>query len=310
MCGTTRIPESKTGSTLWFSLLAWVRATTSTRLEGVSVTRKQDKMVRICSINNVLLSSAVAPWNAKNDPVLKRFLQGRCQNSQYMNVSFRELRLNTKSTDRSMFWRYFLLEFYAAPFMDTFGQYTYYRNQCRINPSAYNEEHKAQYAVLTVLGGVFTWLFGPIYILSRIFTTLFPVWIVLYLYANDVFVWSAFFGSSDAVQIDLLQVIMLTVYLLLLAVLLLISILNLREQYLLFHFLGSCSNLGSVSRVEDAKRWIKAISNHYYGVITVPIRRALVLDVFGADIGPIIISYLPAEDHYDGIEEVLLAKTL
>ena len=87
-----------------------------------------------------------------------------------------------------------------------------------------------------------------------------PVWIVLYLYTNCIFVWSALYDSSDAVKIDLFQVFMLTVYLLLLSALLVISIMNLREQYLLFHFLGSQTNLGSAYTVEAAKKWINANS--------------------------------------------------
>ena len=247
VCGTERMPESKVGSTFWFSLLEWIRDARSTQLEDVSVTRKQDQLMRICSSNQVIYAENEAtPWYRKNDVQALRFLQQHCQESQYMHVSFSDLRRNTCDTNQSMFFRYFMTEFYGAMFFE-------FHDQNKATHTDYNQEHMVQYASCLAFS-------GPLYIVSRLATTLFPVWIVLYLYANDIFVWSALYDSSDAVKIDLFQVFMLTVYLLLLSALLVISIMNLREQYLLFHFLGSQTNLGSAYTVEAAKKWINANS--------------------------------------------------
>merc|ERR1719295_746234 len=93
VCGTQRMPESKLSSMFWFSLLEWVRSAHSTRLEDVSVSRKRDQIIRICSINHVIWSeSDERPWRFMRDDVAKSFLAEQCQASQYMNVSMRDLR--------------------------------------------------------------------------------------------------------------------------------------------------------------------------------------------------------------------------
>eukprot|EP01083_Nonionella_stella_P040228 109311_1 len=44
---------------------------------------------------------------------------------------------------------------------------------------------------------------------------------------------------------------------------------------------------------------IKDITNHYYAMMFIPIRRAMIIDTFGPDLGVIIASYLPNDDEFD-----------
>mmetsp|Transcript_58974 Transcript_58974/g.97543 ORF Transcript_58974/g.97543 Transcript_58974/m.97543 type:complete len:96 (-) Transcript_58974:100-387(-) len=93
-------------------------------------------------------------------------------------------------------------------------------------------------------------------------------------------------------------------------VLLLLYLLTGHQQFLSFHIMPSRENVPDIKDVELATKWINEIRNHYYGVSAVPIRKAIVIDAFGVDIGPIIISYLPADDHFEGMQEIVMAKTL
>ena len=100
--------------------------------------------------------------------------------------------------------------------------------------------------------------------------------------------------TSDAV--DQFQVILLSMYLTLSAVLLALLWLNCREQYILSHFVPAES---SVEFALSDNSILRKVTDHYYGMTVVLIRRAIVHDVFGPDLAPIILSYLPAGDHYE-----------
>eukprot|EP01084_Bolivina_argentea_P091792 165212_1 len=318
LCGTTRMPETKIGSEYWFTLLSWVKHAKKVcfgqygniNTKVVSISKQQDKIIRICSINNVLYSDT-SDWAYYNDENAQGFLEQCCQENQYMNVSYLNLRQNTSNIKQSQFLHNFFHNWYGAPFFDQVSQYEYYKRMVAQHGGHYYRARQREYAFIVFGMGIVTWFFGPIYLFSRIITMLFPIFIVMICYANDIFIWSVFMINNDnMINIDMFQVIMITVYLFLFIILMVILVLNISEQFLMYHMLGSRSNLKNITNIMTAKKWIKNIRNHYYGVITVPIRRAIVLDVFGNDLGPIILMYLPADDHYEGIEEVVLAKTL
>ena len=55
---------------------------------------------------------------------------------------------------------------------------------------------------------------------------------------------------------------------------------------------------------------LKDITNHYLGIIVVPIRRAMLIDHFGRDLGEIIVSYLPNEDTFDDSGNMMKVTTV
>ena len=55
---------------------------------------------------------------------------------------------------------------------------------------------------------------------------------------------------------------------------------------------------------------MKNIINHYTGIIVVPIRKAIVIDHFGPDLGPIILSYLPIKDEFENMTLALNKKLI
>ena len=76
------------------------------------------------------------------------------------------------------------------------------------------------------------------------------------------------------------------------------------------HILPFSKYLSSTINEKHTDRLLKEITNHYFGIIVVPIRRAIVIDHFGPDLGPIILSYLPVKDEYDSVEKVARVKTV
>ena len=52
------------------------------------------------------------------------------------------------------------------------------------------------------------------------------------------------------------------------------------------------------------------IFNHYLGIIVVPIRKAMIIEHFGPDLGPIILSYLPNKDEYEAKENMSKLRTV
>eukprot|EP01083_Nonionella_stella_P173861 601011_1 len=149
-----------------------------------------------------------------------------------------------------------------------------------------------------------TFVMGPIYFLGRFVTLLFPGFIVLYLYfGHNVNVWNTEF-------VDLFQKVMITVYLALCVLLSILFYMNCCEQYLLSHFLPASRSLTHIKTKMISDELIKDITDHYYGIVVIPIRRAIVIDKFGQDLGPIILSYLPLTDHYENANQQVIAPKI
>lgn len=64
------------------------------------------------------------------------------------------------------------------------------------------------------------------------------------------------------------------------------------------HLLPS-STWMSLYKSVDKEALTKTITNKYYGIIVIPIRRAIVIDSLGPDLGPIVLSFLPTDEHYE-----------
>ena len=153
--------------------------------------------------------------------------------------------------------------------------------------------------------GSLTFFFGPFYSISRVVHLLFPWFIVLYLYLEyDVVIWTS-------PHIDIFQVVMITIYLVLCLVLSVLLYLNAKEQYLLFHILPFIKELDEMGTDENTiDKHLKDITNHYFGMTVIPIRRAIVIDCMGPDLGPIIVSYLPNDDDFEAAGNVVKVTTV
>ena len=132
--------------------------------------------------------------------------------------------------------------------------------------------------------GTLTWVFGPFWLLSRILTFIYPIFIVIYLNAR---------GISFYNDIDLFQLIMFHIYTSLIVIILILLGFILYEQYYLWHIMPVLNRLPDVISVDVAIKFSKRVETFYDSIVIVPIRESIIIDVFGPDIGNIINQYIP-----------------
>eukprot|EP01083_Nonionella_stella_P175374 610516_1 len=297
--GTDRFDTSKSSLEFWFTLIGWINNAKTHRIESgcVSFTKQQDKMMRLCSVNQILL--ARRPFPA--DKTLKAYLTRNKKENQYMEVTMSEFRSNTKNIKHSQFILNFWHQLYGEIWNDISDSYNHAiaRNQ---------REEVREYGFFAVGAGLATFILGPLYGISRFITLLFPWFIVICLYVQyAVNIWNTEF-------VDRFQVVMITVYLILCVILSILFYLNCCEQYLMAHILPAESWFWSnryYDNVFDRKdEYVKAITNHYFGIIVIPMRRAIVTGRFGPDLGKIILSYLPIDDEYENANQDVVAPKM
>jgi len=110
--------------------------------------------------------------------------------------------------------------------------------------------------------------------------------------------------------VDAFQIVMISIYIGLSCIEVSLVYLNGKQQYLMAHLLPSSPYM-SVRGSMDKEGLIKKITNHYYGVTVIPIRKAIVVDCLGPDLGPIVLSFLPTDEEYDyGSDSISLASNI
>eukprot|EP01083_Nonionella_stella_P305506 1066028_1 len=315
LLGTVRFGESKKSSEFWFSMVGWVNSAQKHRVGSLykgctSYTKTQDRMMRICSINNCFLqekytyhgNSMYYMWGLSDDQ-LKNYLKEHRDKSQYLTVTMAGIREHTKNPKRAELIQNFWYNYYGYMWTNECeGEIEYYWTRYKNNH--YNCEalkDLLRHGFISICGATLTFIMGPIYFVGRFVTLLFPGFIVLYLYfGHNVNVWNTEF-------VDLFQKVMITVYLALCVLLSILFYMNCCEQYLLAHFVPSSDSFTPINSKSISEELIKDITNHYYGIVVIPIRRAIVIDRFGQDLGPIILSYLPLTDHYENARHQVVA---
>eukprot|EP01084_Bolivina_argentea_P148080 258967_1 len=296
--GTTRFSENKTSSEFWFTMVGWVNAAQKHRVGSkykgcTSFTKKQDKIMRVSAINYAILKHKK---RGLGDATLIEYLNEHRQKNQYLNVTMSGIRSHTKDKKKGRFLRKFWFHFYGYFWDDVKDDVYWYWNEYKARGTVRSRRDLLQYGSMSIGIGICTFIFGPIYILTRFTTLFFAGFIILYLYFSyNVNIWNTEF-------VDMFQTVMITIYLALSVILSILFYINCCEQYLLAHFLPSESWIYFVTSERISKDSIKDITNHYYEIIVIPIRRAIVIEHFGPDLGPIILSYLPLTDHYENAD--------
>ena len=292
--GTDRFTNEKSALQFWYTLIGWINSAKThrvgTRYKGcVSFTKQQDKIMRICVVNHTLLKREYFP----KDRQLKQYLEKNEHENQYMNVTMSGLRSHTKNKWKSEFFRKFWYRLYGLLLREIYDEYKHART----------DKDRLRWGFLAFGIGLVTFIFGPIYLFSRIITLFFPGFIILYLlFEYNVNIW-------NTNSIDMFQIVMITIYLILCIILSILFVLNCSEQYIMSHILPAEDYIYCIYKHTPTQKIIKQITNKYYGIIVIPIRRAIIVDHFGPDLGPIILSYLPLEDEYSNANnDVVKAK--
>ena len=265
-------------------------------------TAKQDRIIRICCINYAYLKGfPYLTVNSVQDNKLRHYLQNERPNS-FTNIIYYDEILqhsgaslinydaeNKKNVELSFFSKVWFV--YGAVWRQ--ANETVEFNKRVIPHTNSTSKRKAQYTLYAayasrVLIGLITFVLGPLYILSRIFTFIFPLFIVLYLLfvnnigsrSNDLLSWK---------QIDLLQWLMLAVYSFLVFVVLILNFLLLYRSY--YESLILPHNK-LVNLAPFANEFVEYVTDFCYPrLIVSPIRDYLVIETFGKDVGGIILSY-------------------
>ena len=246
----------------------------------VSISKKEDKMMRVSSLHYVAYSANDGMFKLFQDLSMETVLMQQCVDNQYTNRRMSDLRSSEQS-----FWHRFIRNVYAERWYNLKG-------------------HRATvtWSLRFELIGVFgiTWIFGPIYIISRVIAFCYPLLILCCLYFNGI-------GLFD---FDPFQLIMMAIYILLEMVVIILFCVNVSEQYLMYHILWSYSLLPRVGS-NDVSTEIQRITKHYMSVRTLVMRKSFIFDQFGMDIGTIILSYLSAFDQIDNYNaDIMLATTI
>eukprot|EP01083_Nonionella_stella_P066300 174453_1 len=298
--GTSRFPTwHKQSLEFWFTILKWINSAQThhigTRYSGcTSYTAKQDKMMRISAVNWTFHTDATLMSEPKRDPVFVQYLERHQTEDQYMNVTMSGLRKNaTKSRwkwdTNNAFWVW-----YGEVWREIYGDHQNRRDNWRRNRTFTNWHDSCFHTTLALAIGSVTFMFGPIYFIGRVVHLSFAAFIVLFLYFGyGVNIW-------NTERIDVFQIVMISIYIILCIVLSVLCYYNAKEQYTMCHLLPSQKRFGERFNNEAyVESTIKKITNHYYGMTFIPIRRAMIIDTFGPDLGQIIASYLPNDDDFD-----------
>eukprot|EP01083_Nonionella_stella_P066301 174456_1 len=297
--GTSRYPTwNKQCLEFWFTILKWIKSAKAHHVdhealysECTSYTAKQDKMMRISAANWILNSLM---RKRKRDRSLMKYLQKHQRENQYVNVTMSGIRNNAtnslwKCNSNNAFW-----DWYSMIWRDVYSDRQEKMNQWRQNRTWRNCNDLSTHTIFAVATGLITFVFGPTYLIGRFAHLSFAVFIVLYLYLGyDINIW-----NTD--KIDMFQIVMISIYIILCIVLSVLCYYNAKEQYTMCHLLPSQKRFGERFNNEAyVESTIKKITNHYYGMTFIPIRRAMIIDTFGPDLGQIIASYLPNDDDFD-----------
>ena len=251
-------------------------------------------MIRLSSFNAVV--QTVPEFYCRDSKSLSYLTEAR--ETQYMNVTMKELRENVYEEKNADFvWLFW--DWYGEFWRDAKSEWKDFHTATVPKRQQY---FTAPFFMVFVAIAIF--FSAPIYFVSKMWTLFFPIWIVLYLYFGyGVNIW-----NTDS--IDLFQIVMMTIYLAGCGIIWILFIANCFEQYMMHHLLPSMSSLPPYISEAKADQLLKDITNHYFGMIVVPIRKAMVIEHFGPDLGPIILSYLPTKDEYNVNENIAKVRTV
>ena len=139
------------------------------------------------------------------------------------------------------------------------------------------------FLLLGIAGMIFVFVCFPLYVFSRIFTILYPYFLVWYIYEYDLF-W----------KLDLFELTMLGVYIFLQLVIFIFFFFVFRTHLWLWHILpGQMSHKMKWNNIK-LNEFLGATYKCYDDIQWLPFAQEIVLERFGKDIGSIVVEYLKA----------------
>ena len=253
-----------------------------------SCTSAQDRMIRICCINYAYLKGYQA-FTYSNGSVgsvdipLRDYLSGKQKKSFVDVIKLNHLKSHSSKRDSISFFKRFW-HIYGALWREINSNIEFYRvsvEQYRAFAERNRMQNRLKWFPYARIGIAFvTFVLGPLYFASRVLSLLFPIIIVIYLNENDLLF-----------EVDSLQWLMFGCYLSL--VLILCVLLAFMSYYAYYESFILPSNDTFPSLHPFYDEFVTYVEDcSYPQLIIAPIRDYLVLNVFGKDVGGIVLSYL------------------
>merc|ERR1712218_256598 len=222
----------------------------------ILINKNENRILKICIFNKFVLENHkkyLKPndatmiydegWMNYFDEKFINYLQQQTV-TRFKNVSYNDLRISCDTSQykyQHHIWQnrrkhpYFIHTFYYEVYATLLTEFKYKFQQSQ---TCYN------YIAVLVLYFL-TWIAGPIYIFSRFFNVLLPLFVVLYLYINGN-------GINLFIDLNAFQVIMWLSYVILLGIWFILGIFVLKNQFYLWHVLPSTGYLKGSKKIIES----------------------------------------------------------
>ena len=242
-------------------------------VSNASFNKNNDRIIRILCLNHAYYSMPNL-WQEK-DYKLKEFIEQQHENDTLNNVTYKDIRENCYDTENAMIFKVAMKEY--------LGIWVTYTVQIENASRLSNTPDRIMRTGLAVGVLLLAYVAVPIYILSRIFSIIFPYFLVVYICYYQLF-W----------KLDSFELTMLGVYLCLQLMVFILAIFVIRIHLWLWHILPSRKKGSMGLHLINKNDFMQRIYKHYDEVQWLPFAQEIVLQRFGKDIGGIIVEYLKA----------------
>eukprot|EP01084_Bolivina_argentea_P013195 24738_1 len=223
--GSIRMPTNAESNKLWLNILSWIKSSQTHKYDNIfSLTKKQDKIIRICCINQIMIDNRD---NQKSNRIYTSFdskfvdFINSHAGTSYMNIkSLSELRIHHDTID---FVKGPSPEFLSTCFALMGLPYLITKGEVKNNNNmGIWEKNIIFYAISFV-----NFMIAPFYYLSRIINIAFPFVIFVILYLNNISIF----------DVGLFQTVTLLMYVSFILILFILGIPVMIEQYYLWHIM-------------------------------------------------------------------------
>lgn len=247
-----------------------------------------------------MLDSALIRKTANTKDLTFNNYLGKHEESDYRNVRWNEIR-NHHNTERegmrssyprrrhATFCKALFYDFYATMLMDYLGR------------RMWNHQWRRLVAIITL--GLLNFVFGPMYIISRIFNVMLPVLIPIYLLGNE--------GWNIIEDMDSFQIIMWCGYVLLMVIWLCLLYVVCRDEFYLWHIIPNVEYLRGNGDTGDTTNLhvARLVMENYEEITQNPFVRKVLMNHFGDDIANIVMEYVNAINLHGGEEDGIAAQS-
>ena len=288
----SRLPSPWMSSRPWYNEhIEWV----------LNSKRNQEKIIKLHIMNKCILDEWQGytfdlGWGNYHDTGLKKYLEEKGMNN-YRDVSLTEMRLkcnqNSAFGDRENgeyagFWPQIMKKYYLIPLTQVTGEFKAIGGENK-------KCHKCFSSLNIIFFGSATYIFGPIYLLSRIFNLLMPFIMILYLYIDDI---------NLLIDMDIFPIMIWSIYAFVIVLWFISFCIQVWNEYWLQNILpttqyirGGCTlsefpHYTFTDANEEHSLVKSRIRSQYFMIKEYPLIEKILEDKFGSDIVKVIVYHL------------------